>query len=325
MRNGIGRLGARLIVGAALLGALAVRDVEGAEFRAGQPVMGTVLQVTVVADEAGLARSLAENAVREARRWDDILTTWRIEGELARLNRAAGQGAQAISPDLERALTRMRRLSRATAGAFNPAVGPLVDRWRTPAAWIEATPHAAPRLRDVLTLRRGTAALAPGSALDAGGVGKGMALDAMADQLRHGGARAAFIDFGGSSQVAVGAPPDDQSGWHVVVAGLSDLEAHGTLTLRDGALSTSRATGAGEPAGPIIDPVHGTPVAAPIVAVVLAPDATAADAWSTALVVLGRKGLAAVRAAGLDALVQDAAGTDMTPGMRTLLKAHSPS
>ena len=63
----------------------------------GQVVMGTVLQVTVVAEDAARAREMTTRAVKIARHWDDVLTTWRSEGELARLNAAAGKGPQRIS------------------------------------------------------------------------------------------------------------------------------------------------------------------------------------------------------------------------------------
>ena len=103
-----------------------------ATVRVGEPVMGTVLTVTVTAGDDSDARRLAGAAVGEARRWDAILTTWTPDGELARLNAHAGDGSVEVSPDLAAALRTMVTLSAATDGAFDPAVGPLVDRWRGP-------------------------------------------------------------------------------------------------------------------------------------------------------------------------------------------------
>ncbi|MGH7859843.1 MAG: hypothetical protein ACREQY_21150, partial [Candidatus Binatia bacterium] len=59
------------------LAILAAGRAEAAEAHAGQPVMGTVLQVTVIAPGESTARRLADAAIAEARRWDDVLTTWR--------------------------------------------------------------------------------------------------------------------------------------------------------------------------------------------------------------------------------------------------------
>lgn len=305
---------------AALLGSPAL----GAVARTGQPVMGTVLEVTVVATEAATAQRLAEEAVAEARSWEEVLTTWRPEGELARLNAHAGRGRVVVSPALRAVLERMQELTAATAGAFDPTIGSVVRLWRgakSPAAG-EFEALGPVGIAGVLALDAGGAQLAAGAELDAGGIGKGIALDAIIERLRAGGAEAAFVDFGGSSQLALstrgqsrvlsGAPGAEHS-WRVAVAGLEAGVIHGTVSLRDGALSTSRASGPGDEAGPIVDPRTRRPVAERRVATVLGRDATAADAWSTALVVLGRAGLEAARRHGLEALIEDEEGLVRTP------------
>jgi FAD:protein FMN transferase len=284
-------------------------------FRAGQPVMGTVLQVTVVAADDSEARAAAEAAIDEARRWDDILTTWRPDGELARLNLRAGSGPVPLSPDLSTALRTMQRYAGATDGAFDPAVGPLVDLWRGP-----HSPRPMPvalaqhHVADALRLDGETATLAAGAKLDAGGIGKGMALDAAAALLRRRGVQAAYLDFGGSSQVAIGAPPDAPDGWRVAVSGLGPNQLLGVLPLRDAALSTSRAASGPSAAGPIIDPRSGQPVTAPRLATVRAADATAAEAWSKAVIIGGRAALPRVRAAGMEVLFEDTQGVERSTG-----------
>lgn len=280
----------------------------------GQRVMGTVLEVTVAAEDGRRARELAAEALTEARHWDDVLTTWRPEGQLARLNAAAGGGSVAVSPELGRALERMRLLSEATGGAFDPAVGPLVRFWRRAKPDRKDRVPKPPRLVDALRLDGGRASLSEGAALDAGGIGKGMAIDAIVSRLRRRGARAAFVDFGGSSQTAFGSAMDGPRVWEIAVAGLRPGSLHGVVRLRSGSLSTSEAKAAGDPAGSIVDARSGRPVAPGRLATVFAPDATSADAWSTALVVLGRPGLAQIEAAGLEALYEDDDGVVRTGG-----------
>ena len=246
-----------------------------------------------------------------------MLTTWRDAGELQKLNRRAGQEAVAISNDLAAALRHMLRLSSATGGAFDPGVGPLVERLRSGQdigdRW-QQHPRLY-RIAQVLRLIANRATLQAGAALDAGGIGKGIALDAIVKHLREGGATAAYLDFGGSSQYAFGAPEEGHA-WLVVLAGGHGGEVLGTYALRDGSLSTSRALPVHDPAGTIVDPRTGEPVVPPRLATVLASDATTAEVWSTALIVLGREGMGAVRAAGLQALVQDADGIVATEGLR---------
>jgi thiamine biosynthesis lipoprotein len=289
--------------------------------------MGTILEVTVVAAGEAEARRLAERAIAEARRWDDVLTTWRPEGELARLNAEAGQGAVTISPDLAEALRTMRTFSQATNGLFEPAVGRLVHLWSESAP---PSPDLLSRARGqrisaALTLDGNQATLAADVALDAGGIGKGIALDRVASMLRGEKVEAAFLNFGGSSQLALGAPPDSPRGWRVIIAGLEAGSARGELLLRDAALSTSRSTGPGAKQGPIIDPRSGEPVSERRVATILAPDATSAEAWSKVPVIAGRAGVDAVRAAGLDVFYEDSLGPTATAGFQPTPDTRHPA
>jgi thiamine biosynthesis lipoprotein len=301
-----------------LLVLVSVAPASAAVFRTGQPVMGTVLQVTVIAADDATARASAEAAVAEVRRWDDILTTWRPEGELARLNAQAGAGPVMVGPELSAALRSMQRLTTATQGAFDPAVGPLVDLWREAASPSETArvPAARHHLASALALDGQRATLLAGAKLDAGGIGKGMALDAAGALLRARGVQAAYLDFGGSSQLAIGAPPESPEGWRVAISGLAPHHMHGVLALRDAALSTSRASAAASTAGPIIDPDSGRPVAVPRVTTVRARDATTAEAWSKAVIIRGRAGVQRASADGLDVLLEEADGVHHTAGFQ---------
>jgi len=280
----------------------------------GMPVMGTVLEVTVVAADDVTARRLADAAIAEARRWDDVLSTWREDAELARFNARAGSGPVAVSATLAAALSRMQALSAATGGSFDPVSGALSRHWReehpgTPARIVDAQRH---RIARALTLQGQSAALAQGTAVDSGGIGKGMALDAIATMLRAGAATSAFLDFGGSSQLAIGAPPASPQGWKVVVAGLVPGDVAGMLLLRDRSISTSRAIGAGK-AGPILDPEVAAPVPPPRVATVVAADATTAEAWSKVAIIQGRASIERAAKLGVEVFYEDTAGPARSP------------
>lgn len=278
--------------------------------RGGNVVMGTVLEIVVVAEDPAVARALVDEAFVVARHWDNVLTTWRSDGELARLNAAAGNPVE-ISGDLSRALARMKVLNIATAGAFDPAVGPLVERSRVSDAIDERpAPEKRFHIRTALDLLVGRARLLPNARIDSGGIGKGMALDAIAARL-DGRATAYYLDFGGSSQLAAGRPEDGRA-WRVIVSGNSPRELFGSIALDGASISTSRALATGDAPGTIIDPFRLVPVAPPRLATVVASDAATAEAWSTALVVLGPEGLPKARRAGVQALIQSADGTVMT-------------
>ena len=270
--------------------------------------MGTVLEVSVLSDDRERARDLAEGALAVGRHWEEVLTTWRPEGELARFNRSAGDW-EAVGADLALALRQMSSMAVSTGGAFDPAVGALVADLREGDAGDAARAAFRP-IGTALLLRAGEAKLAPGTALDAGGIGKGIALDAMAAYLREGGARSAFLDFGGSSQLAFGFAEEPP---RMVLAGLRNGTVLGAVDLRDQSLSTSRSLGT-QKAGAIVDPRDLRPVTQPRVATVVAPTATLAEVWSTALIVLGREGVDTAVRQGLHVLYEDERGVVSSPG-----------
>jgi thiamine biosynthesis lipoprotein len=119
--------------------------------------------------------------------------------------------------------------------------------------------------------------------LDLGGIGKGFALDRAAVILRSRGVSSFLLDAGGQV-LAAGRPPGEE-GWLIGVVEPSRRERPSlSLLLRDASAATS---GNSQRAGEILDPSTGLPVAGAGSATAVAPDATSADALSTALFVLG--------------------------------------
>lgn len=294
-----------LLLCSGALVAIAAAPAGAATARGGNIVMGTVLEVTVVADTQETADALLKGAFEIARHWDDVLTTWRPEGELARLNAAAGDPLP-ISNDLMMAIGRMRWLSFLTRGAFDPGVGPIVERWRRgdpKPGRREGESTDIYRIRTAAIILDNSVRLLRGAALDSGGIGKGIALDAIVASFGKR-ASAFYLDFGGSSQIARGRPEEGADAWNVVIAGNEPGTIHGIASLDGASLSTSRALDPTDPAGAIIDPRTLTPVTGKRLATVIAPNATTAEAWSTALIVLGAEGVALAQTAEVQAFVE---------------------
>jgi len=292
-------------------------NASAATLHSGSFVMGTILEVTVVTEDAVFGRQLATQAIETAKKWEDVLTTWRPNGELAGLNASAGAGPRHVSADLASALAVMIRLSEATDQAFDPGVGPLVEHYSHPGATRPS--HAtAYNIREVLTLNGRTAELARGAAIDAGGIGKGIALDAIAKDLRAAGVKGAYLDFGRSSQLALGTMENGRP-WTVALAGLHPGTIHGFIEL-DGALSTSRARAIGDETGPIIDPRTGDAITSPRFVTCCAPTATEAEAWSKALIVRGEAAALERPSRGLlGALYEDSETLRISPGFARMV------
>jgi thiamine biosynthesis lipoprotein len=261
--------------------------------------MGTLLELTLVgSDRESLARA-REAAFAEVERLEALLSTWRPESEVSRLNAAAGRGPIAIHRELADLLAAAVQLARSTRGSFDVTVGPLVALW-TGAAARKAPPDPAElraALRRVgpdrirLDSDRGgaLAALDAGTVVELGGIAKGYALDRVRAQL-PGEVRAALLSFGQSSVWAIGRPPDAE-GWRLL-ARAPEGGFTGGLTLRDRALSVSGSLGqwseiAGRRYGHVIDPRSGEPLTERREALVVAGDATVAEALSKAVLVLG--------------------------------------
>jgi thiamine biosynthesis lipoprotein len=263
------------------------------------------LQLFARSEEAGY--EVAQAALAELRRVEGALSRFDDASDLSALNRAAGRGARAIGPDLATVLAAAERFRTLTAGAFDPAVEPLMRAWgfharRTapPTAAELAEARTAVRAARV-TVRGASAALGSRSTqLDLGGIGVGYGLDRMAGVLRGAGIRRAFLDVSGDC-LAIGAPPGEP-GWWVGIADPVRTDAVSAQTrLRDAALATSANTVSvirwGRAVrGHVMDPATGYPAARVTQATVLARTGIEADALSTAMLVAPARYVGVLRA-----------------------------
>jgi thiamine biosynthesis lipoprotein len=264
----------------------------------GRRAMGTVLEITLVANSHAEGRAALDAAFAEVERLGALLTTWDPDSELMQMNRAAGRGPRAVDPDLARVVAVSLEHSRDTRGSFDPTVGPLVALWAR-AAERGAAPDpdelAAALARvgagNVVVGSDGRVALSrPGVSVDLGGVAKGYALDRILAVLERFGIEAALLNFGRSSTWAKGRPPDARA-WRLLARGPGEAPL-GVLELSDRALSVSGSLGqsieiGGRRYGHVLDPRTGFPLERELEVYVVAPDAALAEALSKAVLVLG--------------------------------------
>jgi thiamine biosynthesis lipoprotein len=299
----------------------------------GRPAMGTVLEITLHATDARRAREALEELFGLAARLDAVMSRYDPQSDLSELNRSAGQGLVPVDPELARILEASVAYSQLTRGTFDVTVGPLVALW-TRAGETGVLPSAdqvaAARSRvgaEQIRVEGARAALAQaGVSVDLGGIAKGWAVDRMLALLEQRGIRRALIDFGQSSVQALGAPPGSP-GWRLLARGPDD-GALGVLTLSDQALSVSGSLGqlveiGGRHYGHVLDPRTGLPLERQREALVVAPDATLAEALSKGLLILGEvDGIALVAAQpGCHGMLVDADGRSWeTPGWREAVR-----
>lgn len=234
-----------------------------------QWLMGTVCEITAYGPRVQEAIGAAFS---EIARWDRVISLYKEESELSALNRRGGSPFR-CSESLWEAVSLALDFARRSEGAFDPTVLPAIRRGPSALKSIGYRKAACDaRSREI-------SFTVPGMALDLGGIGKGIALDHAASIMRGLGVEAALINFGGQIY-ALGSPPG-AAGWRVKVPGLER-----ELLVRNASVSTS---GNAERPGHIVSPFTGKPVLGRGSVTVVAPTGAEADAWSTALFILGRR------------------------------------
>lgn len=259
-------------------------------------VMGQSVQLKVFAGTDDQGYEAAAAALAELRRVEARLSVFDAASDLSELNRRAGRPAAPVGADLLAVLRAAARFQRLTAGAFDPAVEPLMRAWgfrqaRAAAPSARELAEATRAVRECrVTLDGARASLATADArLDAGGIAVGYGLDCAAAELRRLGIRRALLDVSGDC-LALGAPPGER-GWPVAVVDSARPGRNPRIVyLRDAALATSANTVSAIRygrmlAGHVMDPLAGRPASALLQATVVARTGIEADALSTALLV----------------------------------------
>ena len=258
-------------------------------------LMGTRARLAVYAAQRASGLSILERALAALESTEAQLSTWRADSALSRVNQTpVGDPWHADGP-LCRLFADLYEWHAATEGVFDPAIGALASAWGIHANGRIPTEEELRAARQRTGLEqlafdpvRCTVTRRGDVMLDAGGFGKGEALDRAAAAL---GPAPWLIDLGG--QVMAGGLRPDGRPWLVDVA--HPLQRHTPylrVALAQGSLSTSgsserdQTVGASR-VGHILDPRTGRPAPFAGSVTVWHERALAADILSTALYVMG--------------------------------------
>ncbi|MGA7752170.1 MAG: FAD:protein FMN transferase [Candidatus Sulfotelmatobacter sp.] len=265
----------------------------------GKYVMGTVFEIAAYAESSEKGSAAIDKAMLEIVRMDDLMSNYKPESALSRLNRSAHFHPQKVPPDLYRVIEQAVQFSKLSGGKFDISVAPIVNLWKAALSG-DSLPSLSQRQQaedcvgydkieltppDQITFRSSC------MQLDLGAIGKGYAVDRAGEVLHSYGIRNALINSGGSTILALGSPPG-QRGWLVHLRDPSHkLDPY--VVLKDQSVSTSEQTAvsllAPESAGHIIDPTTGRPVETQFAVSVVTSSGTPSDGLSTTLLLLGPK------------------------------------
>lgn len=272
----------------------------------GGETMGTTWSVKLVAAPRADLHVLHYAIQSELDRIVAQMSTWEADSDISRFNQSAAGSWHTLPTDFFTVLACALEIAEASSGAYDPTVGSLVNAWgfgatgaarQVPDADVMSELRACVGWQRVAVRKKNSSAFqAGGVQLDLSAIAKGYGADCVARCLREQGIDSALVEVGGELH-GHGRKPDG-SAWQVLVESSPDEEADDSqaprvIGLENRAIATSgdrwhAFEQEGVRYSHTIDPRTGHPVLhAPAAVTVVADDAMHADAWATALTVMG--------------------------------------
>ncbi len=270
--------------------------------------MATTFEVIIVHEDACYAGQAARAAFDEADRLEAELSHFLENNDVSRINNLpANQPLRLGLPAFE-CLQLSAQIYAETNGAFDVTIGSLLDCWRArdetlrkpskkqSSRWLtplrNACEHTGMHLLKLDEAEHTVELLASPVQIDLGGIGKGYAVDRMAELLREWSINTALISGGYSSVMVVGSPPatpasclrkTGSGGWPLTLSNPANRkQTLARFYFQGKALSASGLRKGRH----IIDPRSAQPVEGRLAAWASAADATTADALSTAFMIM---------------------------------------
>lgn len=306
--------------------------------------MGTQYHVTIARAPADFDVDVMRREIdAELHRINAQMSTYLPDSEISRFNSQSETLWFDVSPEFASVVKRAQEVSEMTGGAFDVTVGPFVDRWnfgpdRTnmeiPSDAEIANLKQAVGFR-LIEIRDDPPALRkqrPEVQIDLSAIAKGFAVDRITQLLESHGLQHYLAEIGG--EVRARGTNAAATAWTVgIEKPVADARlVHRVVHLRDAAMATSGDYRNfieidGRRYSHMIDPRTGYPVDHHLASVsVIADDCLSADAWATALMVLGPdRGYELARQMGIAALLIERTETDLleraTPEFENIVAA----
>ncbi len=264
-------------------------------------VWGTTYHITYKSD-----RNLDDSIIAEMRKVELSLSMFDSCSTVSRINRRESDKADVMLLQILKLSSLVHKASR---GAFDPTVAPLVDLWgfgrkgrETALPDSAAVAHVMQRVGfDKVTIDCNSITMPEGMELDFSAIAKGFGVDCVAAMLARNGCKDYMVEIGG--EVSVSGKNPTGADWHIMIqdptSGLiADDRAVNVLELTNCAVATSgnyrnyRNITTDSVVGHTIDPLTGYPKATSVVSVtVIAPTCALADALATSVMVADTSGV----------------------------------
>ncbi len=267
--------------------------------------MGTEYNIKLAAlPQAVTEVQLKARIDTELEQINDQMSTYRPASEISRFNGYDGKEWVPVSPETARVVAAAQRISDATQGAFDITVGPLVNLWSFGAKPIDQAVPGTEQIKEVrakvgrytVEVRDVPPALRKYRSdveIDLSAIAKGFAVDQIVELLKNLGVAGYLVEIGG--EIRTRGTKADGNAWVVGIEAPKEFTrgVQEVIALGDRALATSGDyrnffEQDGKRYSHTIDPATGRPVEHNLASVsVVTEDCMHADAWATALMVLG--------------------------------------
>ncbi|MBT8121732.1 MAG: FAD:protein FMN transferase [Gammaproteobacteria bacterium] len=226
-----------------LISLLLTFPVHAGWYREEAAIMGTAVSVELWSDKPAEGRALTQSVLDEMRRIDRLMSTWRADSEISRVNAQAASRPVTVSRELLTLIERALAYSVMTDGAFDityASAGKHYDyragKKPDPAQLSAALPAIDYRHVSIDKQNSTIRFLREGVRIDLGGIAKGYAVDRCIELLAEAGITHALVSAGGDTRVM---GKRWQRPWQV---GIRDPRNDGIVSmipLEDAAISTS--------------------------------------------------------------------------------------
>jgi thiamine biosynthesis lipoprotein len=304
-------------------------------FKKSKTLMGTEVDITVVSADEKKAYTAIEAAFAEIRRIEELMSTYIPESQISKINSAAGKKAVKVDEELIRLIKRAIEYAEMTEGGFNIAVGPLIKLWKVaeggniPGSEEIKRAKEIINYKDIVVEEKKSAVYLrkKGMAIDLGGIAKGYASDRAEIVLKKNGIISGIVAVAGDIN-AFGKKADGNK-WRIGIQHPRKKDAFlGIFELEDEAVSTSGDYERffikdGKRYHHIIDTKTGVPAGKCQSVTIVAKEATATDALSTGIFVMGpEKGMELIeRLSDVEGIIIDAKGNiAVSSGLKNRIK-----
>ena len=261
--------------------------------------MGTRFEITLVSTQE-VANQYLNAAQGEIERIERLISSWDANSQTAEINRQAGIKPVKVAKELYELIARSIEISKITQGAFDISYAALDPVWFFDGR-MKAVPSESERLKSVqnigfkdlvLNAKEQTVYLPKkGMKIGFGAIGKGFAADATKKLMKSLGVSSGIINASGDL-TSWGKKPDGTD-WQVGISNPENpTKVFSWFPVRDAAVATSGnyekyVTLEGKQYSHIMDPRTGMPVSGIKSVTVFAPKAELADAFATAVFIMG--------------------------------------